>query len=315
MNSPRHFFSRCATRLGFSLAVSLAAAMPVVVLAQAPSEPPRSLELSRPARPWEFLPVVGTRAALLGNEAGRMEAWVYPLKLLREFHLIIHEGDRVISQESLARTVIARPESSTIVYSSDTFTVRETFLVPVKEPGAIILLDVETEQPLEIEASFVRDFQLEWPAAIGGTYMSWDVNARAFFMGEETKKFVALVGSPTAAEERQEYQTNYSQSQVNSFRLGVTNRGKDKKLIVMAASVNGRAEADASYRHLSADYPQLLKESAEYYENYLRETVSLTLPDAAVATSLRLVPHQRTARHGQQSVSGDRIGRGISDFG
>jgi glycogen debranching enzyme len=247
---------------------------------QAPSEPPNSLKLSRSARPWEFLPVVGTRAALFGNEAGRMEAWVYPLKFLREFHLIFHEGDRVISEESLARTVIVRPESSTIVYSSDTFTVRETFLVPVKEPGAIILLDVETEQPLEIEASFVRDFQLEWPAAIGGTYMSWDVTARAFFMGEETKKFVALVGSPTAVEERQEYQTNYSQSQINSFRLGITNKGKDKKMIVMAASMNGRAEADASYRHLSADYSQLRKDSAEYYETYLRDTVNLTLPDA-----------------------------------
>jgi glycogen debranching enzyme len=251
-----------------------------IASARTPSEMAHSLELSRPARPWEFLPVVGTRAALFGNEAGRMEAWVYPLKFLREFHLIFHEGDRVISEESLGRTVIVRPESSTIVYSSDTFTVRETFLVPVKEPGAIILLDVETEQPLEIEATFVRDFQLEWPAAIGGTYMSWDVNARAFFMGEETKKFVALVGSPTAAEERQEYQTNYSQSQMNSFRLGVTNNGKDKKIIVMAASMNGRTEADASYRHLASDYSQLLKDSAEYYEHYLRDTVSLTLPDA-----------------------------------
>jgi glycogen debranching enzyme len=250
-----------------------------IASAQTPNEPPHSLELSRPVRPWEFLPVVGTRAALFGNEAGRMEAWVYPLKFLREFHLRFHEGDRAIPAESLARTVIVRPESSTIVYSSDTFTVRETFLVPVKEPGALILLDVETEQPLEIEASFVRDFQLEWPAAIGGTYMSWDVNARAFVMGEETKRFVAVVGSPTAADERQEYQTNYSESQINSFRLGVTNKGKDQKMIAMAASVNGRAEADTSYRHLAADYVQLLKNSAEYYENYLRDTVSLTLPD------------------------------------
>jgi glycogen debranching enzyme len=250
-----------------------------IASARTSNDPPSSLELSRPVRPWEFLPVVGTRAALFGNEAGRMEAWAYPLKFLREFHLIFHEGDRVIPAESLARTVIVRPESSTIVYSSDTFTVRETFLVPVKEPGALILLDVETEQPLEIEASFVRDFQLEWPAAIGGTYMSWDVNARAFVMGEETKRFVAVVGSPTAAEERQEYQTNYSQSQINSFRLGVTNKGKDKKIVVMTASVNGRAEADTSYRHLAADYVRLLKESAEYYENYLRDTVSLTFPD------------------------------------
>src|SRR5271166_6418460 len=96
-----------------------------IASAQTPNAPPHSLELSRPVRPWEFLPVVGTRAALFGNEAGRMEAWVYPLKFLREFHLRFHEGDRVIPAESLARTVIVRSESSTIVYSSDTFTVRE----------------------------------------------------------------------------------------------------------------------------------------------------------------------------------------------
>ena len=38
----------------------------------------------------------------------------------------------------------------------------------------IILLDVETEQPLEVEAAFTGDFQLEWPAALGGTYVNWD---------------------------------------------------------------------------------------------------------------------------------------------
>src|SRR6266403_2525416 len=71
-----------------------------IASAQTPNVPAHTLELSRPAKPWEFLPVVGTRAALFGNEAGRMEAWVYPLKFLREFHLIFHEGDRIISQES-----------------------------------------------------------------------------------------------------------------------------------------------------------------------------------------------------------------------
>src|SRR5260370_25037130 len=47
----------------------------------------RSLELSRPVRPWEFLCAVGTRARLLGNEAGRMDAWVYPLQFFRDFRL------------------------------------------------------------------------------------------------------------------------------------------------------------------------------------------------------------------------------------
>ena len=227
MNSPSLSLRRCAARLALLLA-ALVPIGPVAASTQTPNEPAHSLELSRPVRPWEFLPVVGTRAALFGNEAGRMEAWVYPLKLLREFHLRFLTEGRVVPAETLARTITVRPESSTIVYSGDTFTVRETFFVPVKEPGAIILLDIDTEQPLEVEADFVRDFQLEWPAAIGGTYMSWDANLHAFALGEETKKFAALVGSPTATEAGEEYQTNYSGSTVNSFRLGVTKKGKEK---------------------------------------------------------------------------------------
>jgi glycogen debranching enzyme len=290
MNSSSNLFHRCKTRLPclarpqrlilapFVISLLFTATLPVASR-QAASKTPISLELTRPVRSWEFLPLAGTRAALFGDESGRMEAWVYPLKLLREFHLQFREGDRVIPAEMLARTVIVRPESSTILYSGDTFTVRETLFVPVKEAGAVILLDVETEQPLEIEAGFVRDFQLEWPAAIGGSYMSWDASARAFVLGEETKKFIGVVGSPTAAQAQQEYQTNYSESRLNSFRLGTTNKGQDRKIIVIAGSMNGRAEADAAYHHLSTDYPQLLTQSAEYYKNYLRETVTLTLPD------------------------------------
>jgi glycogen debranching enzyme len=278
MKSLSLFLRRSTVRV--TPAVLLVALGSSAVCAAPSNEASKSLELSRSVRSSEFLPVVGTRAALFGNESGVMEAWVYPLKLLREFHLQFHVNGRALPAETLARAVSVRPESSTIAYASDTFTVRETFFVPLQEPGAIILLDVETEQPLEIEASFVRDFQLEWPAAIGGTYMSWDASLRAFALGEETKKFSALVGSPTAADEREEYQTNYSGSRVSSFRLGVAQKGRESRIIVMAGSMNGGADARATYRRLSTAYPQLLQESAGYYANYLRETVSLTLPDA-----------------------------------
>jgi glycogen debranching enzyme len=242
--------------------------------------PPHSLELSRPIRTWEFLPVTGTRAALFGNESGQMEAWIYPLKLLRDLGLIFHEGDHAIPAEVLARTIIVRPESATIVYSSDTFTVRETFFVPVKEQGAVISFDIRTEQPLEIEARFVRDFQLEWPAAIGGTFIEWDKNLHAFALGEETRKFAGLVGSPTAADPALEFDSNYFDSQANTMRLGVTAKGKDQKLIVISGSVNGHVEAEATYRHLLEGYEQLRRESAKYYEDYLRDTVNVALPDA-----------------------------------
>src|ERR1700674_3393709 len=164
-------------RTGFFVAATVFFLIAMAGAARA-QEPKHSLELSRTVRPWEFLPVTGMRAGWLGNESGRMEAWVYPLKILREFHLKFHTEGRVLPAEALARTLTVRPESSTILYAGDTFVVRETFFVPVHEQGAVILIDVETEQPFEIETAFHRDFQLEWPAALGATYSNW--------MGEES---------------------------------------------------------------------------------------------------------------------------------
>ena len=201
------------------------------------------LEISRAARPWEFLTSVGQRAGIFGNETGRIEGWVYPLKIFRDFHLRFHTDGKIIPAESLARQVIARPESTTILYTGDTFSVRETICVPVHEAGAIVLLQVESEEPLEIEAAFHRDFQLEWPASLGATYVYWDKPANAFYFGEEQKNFSAFLGSPSATAALTEYQTNYSSTDENSFRLGASGKGPDTKIIVLAASVQGRAEA------------------------------------------------------------------------
>src|SRR5579864_4712532 len=253
--------------LGFACSASLA------------QQPNHTLELTRTTRSWEFLPVVGTRAGLFGNETGRFEAWVYPLKVFREFHLIFHVGDRALPAESLARTLTVRPESASILYAGDSFRVRETLCVPVDAAGAVILLEVETEQPLEVEAAFTPDFQLEWPAALGGTFVEFDAKQHAFVFGEEARKFAALVGSPTAADAHLAYQTNYSSSEENSLRLGVTQRGKETKVLVIAASVTGRADAEKNYEHLLTSYADAIRASAEYYRAYLDRTVTLELPD------------------------------------
>ncbi|HWY21166.1 MAG TPA: hypothetical protein VNX26_08100 [Candidatus Acidoferrum sp.] len=252
-------------------------AQSVVTLQAAPN-----LELSRPVRSWEFLPVVGQRAGLFGNETGRFEAWVYPLKIFRAFHLTFHIGGRALPAESLARTLTVSPESATLLYAGDSFRVRETLFVPVREPGAVILLEVETVEPLEVEAGFVGDFALEWPAGLGATFESWDAKLRAVAFGEETRKFAALVGSPTAENAHLAYETNYSSANETSLRLGVTQKGRETKVLVIAASVTGREEAQKTYEHLSSSYEQLDRESAEYYRSYLVNTVNLDLPDNAL---------------------------------
>jgi glycogen debranching enzyme len=249
----------------------------------APPEP--SLELSRPVRSWEFLSAVGTRAGLFGREQGTLEAWVYPLKILRNFHLRFHLDGTVLPAESLARTVIVRPESSTIVYTGDAFSVRETLFVPVHESGAVISLAVDTTEPLEIEAVFNQDFQLQWPGAIGGADEEWDSAVRAFRFREVSGQFEALVGSPSAVKASEQYSTNYFSSGYDSLLLGATQKGIDTKLIVLAASFTGPAPLQALYHHLIEDYPELLRSSASYYQDYLDRTVSLRLPDPQIETA------------------------------
>ena len=223
--------------------------------------------------------MVGTQAGLFGDETGRMEAWVYPLKILRNLHLQFEVGGRILPAEPLARTLITRPESSTIVFTGDTFTVRETFFVPVQEPGAVVQLEIESETPLNVRAGFERDFQLEWPAALGGTFADWNPTLHAFYFGEEQKRFAALVGSPTAANQHLEFQTNYSSSYENSFDLGATTSKHESRILVLAGSVHGLEEAKATYEQLASNYAKLQNESAKYYRSLLARTVSVELPD------------------------------------
>jgi glycogen debranching enzyme len=247
------------------------------VCAQQTSSP--QLELSRTVRTWEFLPAVGERAGLFGNESGRLEAWVYPLKILRDFHLVFHVEGRALPAETLARTVAVRASSAVITYASDAFQVIETISVPRNEPGAVISMQVSTVQPFEVEAVFRRDFQLEWPAGLGGTYVNWRPEIRAFYFGEEQKKYVAIVGSPTGVLGNEEYATNYSSSPDSSILLGVTQKGVETKVLVIAASLNGPEAAVQTYERLSSTYSDVLKQSDDSYQKYLAETLSLDIPD------------------------------------
>ena len=249
------------------------------VPAQSQTTPVTDLSISRPARAWEFLPAVGQKSALLGHEDGKVEAWVYPMKLFRDFSLVFHVGDREIPAASLIRTIEVRPEAVTLVYSGDTFSIRETFFAPRDEAGAVIALEVTTYQPIEVEARFRRDFQLMWPASMGGTYANWEDTLHAFTFGEEQKKWFGMIGSPTATGTSSEFDSNYHSEDFDSFRLGSIDKGFGRKLIVIAGSVVSRTEMEATYRRLSDQYDTLRRAAAKQYADYLDQTTSLSLPD------------------------------------
>jgi len=236
-------------------------------------------ELSRPARPWEFLDAVGKHAGLFGNEAGRFEAWVYPLKIFRDFDVTFVLDDRRIPASSLVRHLVMRPEGPTLTFSSDSFSVKETWLVPPEENGAIIRFEISTWQPVVIEASFSRDFQLMWPAGLGGTYMSWNPELHGFTLGEEGRKFAAVVGSPSATSANPEFFSNSYAGTRSTFRLDTISKGTAVKYIFIAGSTAGPDDARKNYERLVGNPTEFFSASRKYYEDYLGRTLSLELPD------------------------------------
>jgi len=239
-------------------------------------------EISRGERPGAFVSAVGRSAALLGIDDGQFEAWVYPLKILRDLHLRFHVDGRILPAEALARTVITRPQSTTIVYSDGPFQVRETLFVPIHEPGAIITFDVRTERPLEIEVAFKPDFQLEWPADIGPSHLSWDAEHRAFLFDAQNYPYVAFVGSPTARDSKVGKGGDEPGPDESFFLLGVTERGADQKFVYMAASLKGRDDAAGTYDRLIHTASPLMAEATKYYTDYFRHTLNIDVPDADI---------------------------------
>ena len=161
-----------------------------------------SLALSGPARPGVYLSAVGRRAIAMGTEDGRLELWSWPIKWLHDFELSFQVPKYVepIPGHTVAQTVTERPDGVTIEYAYEQFTVRQHVFVPLDEPAVVMLLEVDAIRPLEIIARFTPDIHFAWPASLGGQYLVWDNDSRAFLFSESRRKINAFLGSPNVTQ-------------------------------------------------------------------------------------------------------------------
>lgn len=247
--------------------------------------PPHDLQVTRDVHAWEFLDAVGQKAAIFGNESGTVEGWVYPLKFFKDLRLVFHADQRVIPAEALARTVIVHPESTTIIYASDDFSVRETFFAPVNEAAAMIFIDATTDTALQIEVQLTPDVQLAWPAAVGGTYFTYDEKLGLYRASADGRKLFGLFGAPNSIILSLPYETNYSSSHTVSIAFNAPAKTQQHFVVGWALSMDTQQAALASY-HNAMDHAQdLMRDSAKYYNDYLASTVNISIPDAGLQSA------------------------------
>ena len=245
------------------------------------------LELERRTQLGSFFDVVGRRSAVFGYENRSLEAWVYPLKIIDDFNLAFQlQGYPLdIHGPDITVAINARPEATTFTYSHAAFTVRQTIFAPIDEPGIIMLLDVESVLPMTITGSFRPKLRLMWPAGLMTAYLGWDESAHFYTIGEETNRFVGMIGSPVARDVSvMPYQEEPRDAPVR-FVIDAGDAAKSTFIpIVIAGSVEGRVKARATYDKLLASAQSLYENNVNYYSR-LQETATVETPDERLNTA------------------------------
>jgi len=208
--------SSCCLRLAQRAAVVIALSVPAILGAQDARPRPAAstgdpagvvpwfalgsspIALSGDARAGVYVAAVGRQAIAMGTEDGRFELWSWPIKWLHdlELHFRVPKYVEPIPGRTVARSMVHRPEGVTIEYAYETFTVRQHVFVPLDLPAVVMLLEVDAIRPLDIIARWQPDIHYAWPAGLGGQYMVWRQEPRAFLFSESRRQVNAFLGSP-----------------------------------------------------------------------------------------------------------------------
>jgi glycogen debranching enzyme len=264
------------------------------------------IDLSGPARVNGYVSAIGRRAALIGTEAGAFEAWMWPLKLLHDFELAFKTSlaDEPVLGREVARRVEITPAGLTIVYSHPAFTVTERLFAPMDEPALVAILEVEAVRPIEIIARFRPDLQFAWPAALGGQYVFWDDDERAFVLSESRRAVNGFFGSPGAT-----WATNNPSHRLadaaSELHIEVGDRGPIPMPkpgepagrltevhaagipIVMVGAVAPRDSVRAIYRRVLGHAAELYAAHAAHAQQVLDSTLVLHSPDSLLDLAVR----------------------------
>jgi len=254
---------------------------------------PGPLEYSGAANSWRFINAVGEESGIWGFENGRLEGWVYPLKLFHDFNLQFQmQGDpRIYSGPDLVRSVRVFPHMVQLQYSAEGFTVRQTLFAPRHQPGIVILFDVDAPATMRIFVRFRPDLNLMWPGGIGGQSYEWDEEHKWLKLAEPTNRFTGLIGSPFAVSSNAAGYVPYlsNEQPYNIMELSVTPDLAKKYYIplIVVGGIGKAYDAEAIYSRLLADFANLYTQSLQHYQNLDSGGPQFLTPDAEVNESLR----------------------------
>jgi hypothetical protein len=251
------------------------------------------LKIVRTAVPSRPLTVVGPRGAILGQQDGSFEAWVFPWKIFSNLRITAEMEDYPvpIDVNEQAAGIEVQPDHTTITFSHANFTIREALFAPRNPPdgvGVLAYFEVEAVRPITLTLQFTPEMKRMWPAASDDRPSpEWVKSATGGFYVlhlnfPDHAAAIELPGTePGILAPYQERPKTYPLQ----FILHVDPaRDRNAYFPLLFATADTVAEANTAglakkLAELRQSWQSLFRETGEYWKGFLTNCVAIETPD------------------------------------
>jgi len=237
--------------------------------------------------------VIGPRGAVLGQQDGTSEVWLYPWKIFSNLRLSVSMQDYAvpIDVNSHAASIDVQPDETTITYSHANFTIRQIMIAPKSgSAGALIFFSFAAVRPMDVTFGFHPDMQRMWPAeSPDRPSPEWvpSVDGSGFYILHlNTPDHAAALALPTAHSGILPPYQERAAFWPLQFVLHFDPRqdaGKLYPLLMTFADspqTTTKAALAASLAQLDAQAPSIFTANQAYYRDFLAQHTSIETPDA-----------------------------------
>jgi len=250
-------------------------------IAQTPNLPdrldlmPPEPSIQKPVQASHYLESVGRRGAILGTEDGTFEAWLNPIKAARDFRLSVYFDGALepVDLAEMAETVAVSPGRVTITHSHAAFTVKQTWIAAVDEAALMVLLEIDTNRPLRLRASFIPEMKPMWPASFGGQSSYFDEKENAFILGEGLGRYSMAIGSPLFSAHSEQVGHQLPGRRILAEMEVTPEIARRHTIPIVLAS------SRELYRRALANVAGMVAQSDAYYRSFEARTLTVRTPD------------------------------------
>ena len=247
--------------------------------------------MTRPVEPSKPFTVAGEYGAIFGEQSGKFEAWLYPVKILSGFRISAELADYPvpIDVSALAATIEVAPAMTTITYSHAAFTIKQRMFAARDASGVVVLFEIASIRPMRLTFDFQPEIERMWPAPnFGRPNAEWVSGGGFYVLHTDNPTFSAAVAMPRAQPGvLPPYQERPKTFPVE-FKLDFDPKADSGFYFPLLMTLTGGAERpEDELRSLNLKIPELYRQTENYYAHFFDTRLSCETPDRNLDAAVR----------------------------